>query len=691
MADKKLNSIKFPDLADRYILDAGKVNYNDTDAFADNTVGKALKNVDDSLATKAEIDGYYEEMTVGDAEQLVASQYVDNAVPYVFRTTGGSADVGNREYVDAIVGGSIAWNQLIRNADLTVNNTTKVYDSTTNTTTFTPTSYTNNASGGFKSGALINGHKHLLLADYYADYAVNARIGSAYATSTSQVYRAIPAETWTTVSGVILCSEGTASTAAVFYTTMSTSGWTDGTFKIRNPQVFDLTQMFGSTVADYIYSLETNNAGDGVAFFKALFPKPYYAYNAGTLMHVNASSHDTVGFNLLDVENDRSSQMNYSDGSISNNAVDSITTFRLSIEALDSNNNVIKQVYYQYGHDTDGRLVRTFTAPMNGTYSTLRFKHNGTILDLYLFSVPSGRLIGGQTYCLSYKVDGGNPSVVGGLKLTNVNINLSWSGYRNGEYEAYSKHAYPLDSTLTLRGVPKLDGSNNLYYDGDTYEYDGTVTRRFAVVDMGTLRWIKNADTAFYSVDITDFLQVRTVGVQHFGNVICSKYTPTYDTPNAVSGEFALFYNAGYSGYRLFAYDSAFSGLTAEQVKSALSGVMLVYELATPTTETADPYQQIQICNDFGTEEFVVTEQSGVAVPVGHTTRFPANLRDKLQHLPDLATNDGTYAILQSNKQMSLTQIPTAVAELPDAPTTDGTYTLTCTVSGGEATYTWEA
>ena len=38
---------------------------------------------------------------------------------------------------------------------------------------------------------------------------------------------------------------------------------------------------------------------------------------------------------------------------------------------------------------------------------------------------------------------------------------------------------YPLDSTLTLRGIPKLDSSNNLYYDGDTYESDGTVRRSY--------------------------------------------------------------------------------------------------------------------------------------------------------------------------------------------------------------------
>lgn len=117
-------------------------------------------------------------------------------------------------------------------------------------------------------------------------------------------------------------------------------------------------------------------------------------------------------------------------------------------------------------------------------------------------------------------------------------------------------------------------------------------------------------------------------------------------------------------------------------MKSALDGTTIVYELATPTTETAEPFQHIQIVDDFGTEEFVST---GI-VPVGHKTRYPANLRDKLQHLPSLASADGTYLIQQSGKQMSLIRMP---AVFPETPTEDGTYTLKTVVTGGVATLKW--
>ena len=65
--------------------------------------------------------------------------------------------------------------------------------------------------------------------------------------------------------------------------------------------LFDLTEMFGSTVADYIYSLEQANAGEGVAYFRNLFPQYYYAYNAGeetcvSAVNGNPYTHKSITF-----------------------------------------------------------------------------------------------------------------------------------------------------------------------------------------------------------------------------------------------------------------------------------------------------------------------------------------------------------------------------------------------------------
>ena len=126
-----------------------------------------------------------------------------------------------------------------------------------------------------------------------------------------------------------------------------------------------------------------------------------------------------------------------------------------------------------------------------------------------------------------------------------------------------------------------------------------------------------------------------------------------------------------------------------------MSGVYLVYELATPTTESADPYQNPQIVDDWGTEEYVdaaataATSPRDVSIPVGHDSMYRNNLRAKLEMAPDSPAGDGDYIVRQSNGENSYVPITFPADELPAAPTTDGNYVLKCTVSSGTATFTW--
>ena len=56
---------------------------------------------------------------------------------------------------------------------------------------------------------------------------------------------------------------------------------------IRNVMLFDLTVMFGATIADYIYNLEQSSIETGGMIFKKFFPNNYYEYNAGEIVHVS--------------------------------------------------------------------------------------------------------------------------------------------------------------------------------------------------------------------------------------------------------------------------------------------------------------------------------------------------------------------------------------------------------------------
>lgn len=295
---------------------------------------------------------------------------------------------------------------------------------------------------------------------------------------------------------------GTASVGASDGTAIT--GLTSGT-----DIVIDLTIDFGSTIADYIYSLETAHAGDGVAWVRKYLPETYYAYCAPTLKHVSGVSAHVM---------------------------------------RDANNNII-----------------------------------------------------------------GN---------------------------------YAIDSTWVGMGIPKLDSDNKLYFDGDTYASDGTVTERYGIVDLGTLTWVYQSGKYFQTVELDALIKKPA------SNVVPNLFSTLYHAVawnDSTAGNGAM---AVSDTGRISCINSTYTD--AATFKTAMSGVYLVYEKATPTTSSASPFTSPQICDPNGTEEYVSTG----LVPVGHETEYVENLADKLTDIPDL-------------------------------PTTAGTYSLKVTVSGGVPSYSW--
>ena len=627
----------------------------DSNAAALQTEVDRLRGECDKLAAeKANIDGYYEEMTVGDAEQLVATQFVEDNEPYLFRSTGGSSDVGNRAYIDQIVGGTVAWNQHVNGYD-TVDIT---HTTSGGVVTITPTSSSNMfiAKENRDNISVVNGHKYLATVEIKSDGEHNVGFQNYLIGGVKKTNSA----TWTQLSIIVNAT----STGRVYFQLYSTSNTVyqikDGSFN-----VIDLTQMFGSTIADYIYSIEQSQAGAGVEWFKKLFPKDYYPYNTGELISVEGlQSHDMVGFNQWDEE----WEVGYLGYSSSNegqpipmqkNTIRSKNFIKVLPNTSYYFNYPIAEVHYVWEYDENKNALRHYQLLASGNNNQ--------------FTTPSDcryiKFACEPTYGTTYKHD--------------ICINLS-SPSRNGEYEPYKKHSYPLDSSLTLRGIPKLDASNNIYYDGDEYISGGKVKRKYGVIDLGTISWSKggsNNKTSWVPVSWrTNVKPVQNTDI--LANILCTKYyTDTSENVEKQVNDKTIAVN---KSAWVYIYDSAYVNATPQEFKTAMSGVMLVYELATPTTETAEPFQHTQIVDDFGTEEFVST---GI-VPVGHNTRYPANLRDKLQHLPSLASADGTYMIQQSGKQMSLVHMP---AVFPDTPTEDGTYTLKTVVTGGVTTLQWVA
>lgn len=381
------------------------------------------------------------------------------------------------------------------------------------------------------------------------------------------------------------------------------TGLTSGT-----DMVTDLTICFGTTIADYIYSLETANAGAGVAWVKRYIDiDTYHEYDAGSVQSVEGLvSHDVVGFNQWDEEWELGGLVLGTGQPYS--ASDRIRSKNFC-ECLPSTEYYAKStngLIYGFWYDAEQNFIRydlssntnILTTPSNARY----FKIVNTGITTYNHDI-----------C----------------------INLS-DPSRNGTYEPYEKHSYPLDSSITLRGVPKLDSNNKLYFDGDIYPPSGKVARRYRLMDLGSLTYTKSSSITNGFVAISDIpddfpLAPSTTAIP---NWLCLN---GYQIMSNVgiegsSVDKAMAWRVSGANKGVIIRDSSYAAYYNDNdmasFKTAMSGVYLVYELATPTTESAQPFQSPMIVG--ATEEYV----SDSVVPVGHESKYYEDVAKKVSGLP---------------------------------------------------------
>lgn len=397
-------------------------------ASVEASAAQIATNAADISQLKSEFTALESDGVVPSAEQILTNKGVMDCVPYHYRKTGG--DGADRLY-DQIVGGTVCFNQLVPNANKTFANT-----NTTDTRIYVMLRFIVGTSQIFKPIANVS------TASMVETVLESPATGNGALIHNGTVRDFDLANYIPVVSGHKLF---------VHVKINSADPTTVGGISTDEQMIIDLTAMFGSTIADYIYSLETAHTGDGVAFFKSLFPNDYYPYNAGELVSVSGlSAHKMVGFN----------QFNKDDPTIVNGKV------------IDDNGVPTDAPYYFYSEyipvlpNTEyyvGNFLATSTMHCGGYYdenknfiSAIRINNENRIKTTPSnchYIIVCAQLVDKEKVC----------------------INLS-DPTKNGTYEPYKAHSYPLDSTLTLRGLFKLDANNNLYADGDTYDADGTVT-----------------------------------------------------------------------------------------------------------------------------------------------------------------------------------------------------------------------
>lgn len=147
--------------------------------------------------------------------------------------------------------------------------------------------------------------------------------------------------------------------------------------------------------------------------------------------------------------------------------------------------------------------------------------------------------------------------------------------------------------------------------------FKGLLNGTYGFVDLGTLMWDKavvDDEWIFRCAGfVTDYNGVNGTNLPSMPNLLCKQYvthTTSYQTippnKNMTMGCPAYFNNS------LLIHDEDYS--TAATFKTAMSGVYLIYELATPTTPTITKAQFEMLLNAFGISGELYTIQFGQEV-----------------------------------------------------------------------------
>ena len=641
----------YNDLLYVFTSDHAAGSWTGTDA-AQVKVGTELSALKEDIKDNyAKNDGYYDGMTVGNAEQIVGTVFEEDDTAYNYRTTGGSAEVGDRAYVDAIVGGSLPWNQLVTNGN---------FESTTGWRAWTPSLGSISASNNVLTHTITPSGSH-----YSYEYAIVHEFAFAQASHkhfvsvtvepsvATQFYIDLggtqkkSAQLTANAKNTVCCITDayTASRSLTLYpNSVAVEGTSSMTMKYSNAFIIDLTAMFGATIADYIYSLETAHAGDGVAWFRRYFPKPYYAYHAVGMEHVNAVSAKTVGFNQC---NDVPAVGWTYDSGVLKGGANTLAATKSKIKCLP---NIDYCLSTPNNDNTQNRVV---IVQFDAEENWLRNKYIDIGTQKYGVLTTDSDC---WYFASLYYSNSGDYSA---SDFEDFCVSIHWDNSRDGDYEPYNLHTYPL-ADLTLRGIPKKDESGNLYFDGDRYLPDGTVERNKAEITFdgsSDENWGVNSNNdncTFMNIGLPNSVSVTnadTVVRCVASNLVGSPASGT----NGAIGSSTPYLCAIISSNRLYVtmpvsvVPADSSAVSAFKTWLAAHPVTVVYDLATPTTEEADPYQYPMVVDNWGTEELidglVESGDRDVAIPVGHETKYPPNLKDKLESAANNPDADGAYIL----------------------------------------------
>ena len=529
------------------------VNYRDT-----------IKNLPKNYA---KVRGYYPDLYTGLADNLIDRKGNGTPQEISYRTSCGDdsiTDDGNG-IIQSIFGNTVVWNQ---RANVLPNETRNglAYSTDNGKISITGTVQGAPTYGQFdltqESNFKRDGRKYLILLSQTLDVGVS---GYGHASRNAFFFSSTAGTDW---SGFIFMYVEEGETVSVSNLSLN---------------VFDLTQMFGA-------GNEPSTLDDPRIKWIKDYANEYPEYNIGELISYNGSGIKTVGFNQFDKDNPSPVIHGYIDSTsmsimgASNHSIYYIpclpnTKYCVSRKAISTND-------------------RFGIADMNDTP-----KVGGTIND---YSIATIYQVVGNDMVLTLTT-GANAKYLaiwahwvnetdGTEALDTLCINFSWSGYRNGEYEPYWSRTLDLPISTYFPDGMKSAGSVR-----DELTKDKAV-KRIGIVDLGTLNWTYNADSAtpYFYTTLSDIN-----GKPNNTNMMSSIYAQKQGFWNIAGSDMCV----GSGNTYLNISNSTYTDAAA--FKAAMSGVMLYYELAEPIETTITPPLDLTYkVADFGTEESITEGKS---------------------------------------------------------------------------------
>ena len=503
------------------------------------------------MPNKANQSGKYPEMTAGFANNLVGRGEAVDAV-IGFRASGGKSIADGAARVKELRGNSVVWNNKI--------------DHQTDTKTFNGVTLAYNGNGTYKmTGQTTSRANFTITPDVYAAGHKFLVVGGKSATTYAVLVYYDSNRNYINISAYergdgLICDIPNNVTYITLEIIAADSAGVSVDYTIM-PLLVDLTQMFGQ-----------GNEPTSVADFYNRIPQnvDLYAYNEGEIISTDADGIKSVGFNAWDEEWEVGGLSQ--DGSLYNtsNSIRSKNYNRVleGVEyCIKANDNAVFACIY----DKDFRFLDFWSVAANA---------------IRVFTMNQG----------AYWFKIGLPNNTTSVYTGGICINLSHSGYRNGEYQPYMQFIRNLDNRIKEafpNGMKSAGTAHDKVYNKNGKGY---IEKRIGMVDMGSLEWYADSGRFNSSViaDIGGDIAYRYL------NVIC-RYTET------MSGADKTFFV--YENKQVFLHDSAYTD--AVSLKAALKGVPLYYELATPEViEYDEPFNVDYEVWDFGTEQILTSRPS---------------------------------------------------------------------------------